>query len=186
MAGSTAINIGNIFTGLFGMGSAQRSQEEAQDFQRKAYYKEIEAKKMQIAAEREAALRNAEIARADADAAREKATFEEQQTRKEAEQFKGTQRAFFGASGVEAGGTPLLVMEETAKEWELEALNIRRRGEIEAERQESFAEGLEKQAEELAKTISHYETILTERSKPRVPEEVEDIIKRRRGIFRLW
>lgn len=76
---------------------------------------------------------NAQIAEQNAALARSQAAVEEARVRKSAEAFKGKQKAAFTASGVDPGtGSPLLVLADTAREAEIEALNVRRRGEIQA------------------------------------------------------
>jgi hypothetical protein len=76
---------------------------------------------------------NANIATQNAALARIDAKAEETRVRKSAEKLKGTQRAAFAASGVELGtGSPLLVLADTAREAEIEALTVRNRGEIKA------------------------------------------------------
>lgn len=52
--------------------------------------------------------------------------------RRQAEKFKGSQRAAYAASGVTFEGSPLLVMQATAANLELEALETERRGQIQA------------------------------------------------------
>jgi len=77
---------------------------------------------------------NAALARRDADIEKQRAEFEEAQHRRRVGRFKGRQQALFAKAGVQLEGSPLLVMEETAAEAELEALAIRRGGEIKASR----------------------------------------------------
>lgn len=64
--------------------------------------------------------------------AREDAAREEGDQRRHNRQVLGRQRALFAKSGVKLEGTPLLVQEETAREGELDALSIRRSGELRA------------------------------------------------------
>lgn len=76
----------------------------------------------------------ARAARAEARSLRESAVFEEGQFRKRAAQLLARQRAIGAASGVDiSSGSPLTMMLDTAREAELEALSIRRSGEIGAE-----------------------------------------------------
>lgn len=73
-------------------------------------------------------------ARAEARSMRESAAFEEAQFRKRAAQLLAKQRAIGAASGVDiSSGSPLTMMLDSAREAELEALSIRRSGEIGAE-----------------------------------------------------
>jgi len=83
---------------------------------------------------------NAAVSERDALAARQKAGFDEAAHRRRTRKFLGKQRALYGKSGVTFEGSPLLVMEETAAEAELDALAIRYGGEIEAGRHLSLAE----------------------------------------------
>lgn len=77
---------------------------------------------------------NAQSAEADARAAKDRAALDEARSRRETRRFVATQRARFGAAGVTFTGTPLLVIEDTVREAELDALTIRFGGETEAAR----------------------------------------------------
>ena len=89
---------------------------------------------------------NASVARANAAAAKEKAAAEEAQTRERYGRVMATQRTLYGASGVDMGGTPLLVMEEQAKQAEIDALTIRYGGNLLSTRNLNEAESLTQQA----------------------------------------
>jgi hypothetical protein len=67
--------------------------------------------------------------------------------------FKSQQVADVAASGLEASGSPLLVMSETAKQIELDKLAIEHGGEAEARRAEDAARLARYQAGELRKGI---------------------------------
>ncbi len=73
---------------------------------------------------------NARVAEREAAATKERSAFEEARSRRRTRSFLSTQRALFGASGVNLAGSPLRVLEETASEGELEALAIRFGGDI--------------------------------------------------------
>jgi len=76
---------------------------------------------------------NARIDDQNAALVREQARTDEATLRRNAESFKGKQRAGFAASGVDIGvGTPLLVIADTARQAEIEAMTVRNRAEIEA------------------------------------------------------
>ena len=75
---------------------------------------------------------NARLAEQQAAAERSKAKLEEARHRRKVEKLKGTQRAMFAKAGVTMEGSPLLVMEETAAEGELDAMLIRAGGEARA------------------------------------------------------
>lgn len=77
---------------------------------------------------------NAAVAMREAAAAKEAAAYEEKQQRRQTEKLLSKQRAAYAKAGVQFTGSPLLVMEETAAEAELDALAIRRGGEIAAGR----------------------------------------------------
>jgi len=75
---------------------------------------------------------NAAVAERDALAAQQSAEYDAEQKRKETEKLLGRQRALYGKAGVTLEGSPLLLMEETASEGELDALMIEREGKIRA------------------------------------------------------
>jgi hypothetical protein len=77
---------------------------------------------------------NEDIARNEAVAVREKAAYDEGRHRQRVRQLLSRQRALFGASGVELAGSPLLALEDTVAQGEMDALAIRHRGETEARR----------------------------------------------------
>lgn len=80
-----------------------------------------------------AAQRNAEIERQNAESARRQAAFEEDKQRFQNERLFGKQKALLAASGVDTtSGSPLGLMEDTAKEAELDALAIRYGGNLRA------------------------------------------------------
>lgn len=87
-------------------------------------------------AESEAAMReyNARLAEREAAEAQEAAAFEERKLRKGGERLKATQRARIAKAGVTFEGSPLDVMAETARELEMDALLIRRGGQLGAQR----------------------------------------------------
>lgn len=78
------------------------------------------------------AARNAEILRTQARTARQQAGAQEEAQRREAQRFLGTQRAAVGQSGVGYGGTVAQLLEDSAVQAELDALNIRYGGELQA------------------------------------------------------
>ena len=71
---------------------------------------------------------NADIIRTEAEAEAERAKIEEARHREKINKFMGTQRAMYGKSGLSMEGSPLLVMEETAAQGELDAMLIRQAG----------------------------------------------------------
>lgn len=77
----------------------------------------------------ETARANSRLAKSDAARAREIARLNEIQFRKKGEALLSTQTALFGKAGVTFEGSPLEVMNTSAEEIELEALNIRMGGE---------------------------------------------------------
>jgi hypothetical protein len=75
---------------------------------------------------------NAEIAGQNAILARQQAKEEERRARIQGRKQLGAARAAIGASGVTAEGSPLDVLEESARNAELDALTIRHAGEVKA------------------------------------------------------
>lgn len=76
---------------------------------------------------------NAKVNEADAIAARQKAGREEEIHREKLSRLMGTQRAIFGAAGVDIGeGTPLSIAVDTMFQGEREAGFIKYGGEVEA------------------------------------------------------
>ena len=75
---------------------------------------------------------NAKVNEADAVAARASAAREEEVHREKLKRLMGTQKAVFGAAGVEMEGSPLLILMNTAAEGEREAEFIKYGGEVEA------------------------------------------------------
>lgn len=86
------------------------------------------------AAARQAGAFNAAMAEHEGQLARANAAFEEQRHRKRTGYLLSAQRAAFASSGVRMEGSPLLVMEESASEAELDAQLIRYGGEVQADK----------------------------------------------------
>lgn len=82
---------------------------------------------------------NASVAEADAAAAKQKAEYDEKMHRERVRRLLSSQRAAYGKSGVDLAGSPLLMLQDTAKEGELDALAIRYGGDVEASRNRSEA-----------------------------------------------
>jgi len=77
---------------------------------------------------------NAQIAERDAQNTRNLAAFDAEQKRKETQSLIGRQKALYGKAGVTMEGSPLLLMEETASEGELDARMIEWSGSNKSER----------------------------------------------------
>jgi len=90
-------------------------------------------------AQRRAANTNADIQEQNAAAARAKSSYDEQRHRESVQKMLSTQRALYGKSGVDMAGSPLLVMEDTAAQGELDALAIRYGGDVASAQQRSAA-----------------------------------------------
>ena len=90
-------------------------------------------------ASRRAANQNADIAMQAAESAKNKAAYDEQMHRDRVQKLLSTQRALYGKSGVEMSGSPLLTMEDTASQGELDALAIRYGGDVAAAQNRSQA-----------------------------------------------
>ncbi|MCD6149205.1 hypothetical protein J7J13_00265 [bacterium] len=71
---------------------------------------------------------NAQVAKRNAKAAKAVAEAEAARKRRETQRLLGRQRAVYGKAGVTFEGSPLLVMEDTAAEGELDELLIKYRG----------------------------------------------------------
>lgn len=78
------------------------------------------------------AQRDAQLLRGQARLARQQAGAEEEAQRRDAARFLGTQRAAVGQSGIGFGGTAGQLLEDSAVQSELDALNIRYGGELQA------------------------------------------------------
>jgi hypothetical protein len=99
----------------------------------------------QARSEEAAARTSARAAEMEAESARESAAFEERQFRRKAQHAIGKQRAITAASGVDPStGSPLLQELDFARQAEIEALNIRRGGELSATGSE-FESALQRQ-----------------------------------------
>jgi hypothetical protein len=118
----------------------------------------------------ELANRNAQIADQNAEAVRFAGTAKEEQSRDEVRQVLARQRALVGASGVTTEGSPLLVMMESARQGELDALRIRYATDIEEQqrllegqqqRSQAFLQGAQGRAAQSAGTLAAGGSILT-------------------------
>lgn len=82
---------------------------------------------------------NAKVAEVNARTAEDKAKYEEQMHRERVRKILGTQRSMYGASGLDTTGSPMLVMEDTKAQGELDALAIRHGGDVAAAQARSEA-----------------------------------------------
>lgn len=99
---------------------------------------------------------NAAVAANQAIAAQQSAAFDEEQHRTKLAKLLSTQKANYGASGVDPNtGTPLQVMADTAAQGELDALAIRYGGAVGAARATSQAE-LDKMQAKSARVAGYY------------------------------
>ena len=89
--------------------------------------------------QRKAASYSADVAEHAARAAQEKAAYDEEMHRERIRKTLSTMRSLYGKSGVDMTGTPLLALEESAAQGEMDALAIRYGGDVEAARQRSEA-----------------------------------------------
>lgn len=87
----------------------------------------------------DAAEYNAKVAENAGIAARQQADYEEKQARQKRDRLLSAQRVATAASGLDLEGSPLALMEDTAVEAELDALNIRRAGSVDEARARSQA-----------------------------------------------
>lgn len=77
---------------------------------------------------------NANVSSQDAQIADMDAEFAAGRFREDTARLLGAQAAATGKNGLAASGSPMLIMAETAADAEIDALNIRRRGAVEAGR----------------------------------------------------
>ncbi len=82
---------------------------------------------------------NAKVAENDAIAVRQASQFEEQRVRERNQRLMASQKAAFGAAGVRAEGSPLMVLQSTAEDAEIDALAVRYSGSIQEARAKSEA-----------------------------------------------
>lgn len=82
---------------------------------------------------------NSDMMNRNATIARQQAAAEEEKHRRLGYMRQGAARAAYGASGVAMEGSPLDILEQSAAQEELDALNIRYRGEIGAQSAEGQA-----------------------------------------------
>ena len=98
---------------------------------------------------------NAKVAKRNAKIAAESARIEAEAKRRETRRLLSHQGALYGKAGATFEGSPLLVMEETAAEGELEALLTEYRGVTRSQAYRSQAEADKMRAEQ-AKTAGWY------------------------------
>jgi hypothetical protein len=104
---------------------------------------------------RKAASQNADIQEQAAANAEAKAKYDEERHRKSVDKLLSAQRALYGKSGLDMSGSPLLVMEDTAAQGELDALAIRYGGSVTAGQQRSAA-NLSRMEGSSAQTSSYF------------------------------
>lgn len=75
---------------------------------------------------------NASVSEGYAAAARDQAAFGEARAREQAQRASGARRAAYGGAGITLEGTPIDVLGDAAADAELDALSLRRRGELES------------------------------------------------------
>ena len=102
-------------------------------------YTSMQAQKKQGESQEQWNQYNAAVAERDAESARQSAQYEADLKRREGEKLLGRQRALFGKAGVTFEGSPLLLMEETASDIEMDALMIERTGKLTSQRYQSEA-----------------------------------------------
>lgn len=127
-----ALGITGIAMGGTGLGLQMKGQYEA-------------GKAAEAQAKSEAAWReyNAQLAEREARETQVAAAYEESKLRKGGERLKARQKVLYAKAGVTPEGSPLEVMEQTAAELEMDALMIRRGGQLGYQRYTAAA-GLER------------------------------------------
>jgi len=128
------LTIGILALGGTGLGLQMKGQHEA-------------GKAAVAQAKSQAALQeyNAKLAEREAVETQEAAAYEESKHRKGGERLKASQRVAYAKAGVTPEGSPLEKMEQTASELEMDALMIRRGGELGYQRYTAEA-GLQRMA----------------------------------------
>lgn len=106
--------------------------------------------------QRKAASYSADVAEQAARAAQEKVAYDETMHREKIRKNLSTMRSLYGRAGVDMTGTPLLALEESAAQGEMDALAIRYGGDVAAARQRSEA-GLLKIQGKAAQTSSYFQ-----------------------------
>ena len=106
--------------------------------------------------QRKAASYSADVAEQAARAARERAAYDEEMHRERIRKTLSTIRSLYGKSGVDMVGTPLLALEETAAQGEMDALAIRYGGDVAAAQKRSEA-ALYKMQGRTAQTSSYFQ-----------------------------
>ena len=106
--------------------------------------------------QRKAASYSADVAEHAARSAQEKAAYDEEMHRERIRKILSTTRSLYGKSGVDMTGTPLLALEESAAQGEMDALAIRYGGDVAAARQRSEAALLRMQGR-AAQTSSYFQ-----------------------------
>ena len=122
--------------------------------------------------------RNAQISEQQAQQAEQEAAFEETVQRSKTQRLRSAQRAALGASGGEVDtGSALLVLEKTATVGEMDALTIRYRGDVAAQRARAQAgsERFEGQVARQAGTVGAGKSVLT--GLTRASEAAKPLIK---------
>lgn len=99
---------------------------------------------------------NAGVLRLKASQIRKQAAYEEQQSLVNARKIVGDMKANYGASGITQEGSPLDMMEESVKNANMDAMNIRYKGEMEARNSEFQAKLAEFQGKS-ARTASYFQ-----------------------------
>lgn len=89
--------------------------------------------------QKKAAEYNAAVQEQQAQAIEDKAKYDEEMHRERVRKILSTQRAMYGKSGIDTTGSPLLVMEDTFKQGEVDALAIRYGGDIQSAQARSAA-----------------------------------------------
>lgn len=105
---------------------------------------------------RRAANQNADAQEQAAISAQKKAAYDETRHREGVAKLLSAQRALYGKSGVSMEGSPLLVMEDTAGQGELDALAIRYGGDVAAARERSAA-NLSRMQGKAAQTAGYFQ-----------------------------
>lgn len=124
---AVALGLTAVGTTISAVSAAKQGRVSADTANLNAQLQNREAQARALMAEREAT-----IAEQEAGASITEAKYAESRQREQGERFKAGQRTAVAGAGLEATGSPLLVMQDTASQLELDALSIRRAGEQQA------------------------------------------------------
>ena len=138
---ATVVGATVVSTGLSVYGSLNQGAVQGDTARLNSQLRAKELRDQAVMSENEALIfeREAMSSEYGADAEREATAWEVAQAARQGETFQAQQRAEIAGSGLEASGSPLIVMSETAKQLELDRLAMTHAGEVRARGMEDEA-----------------------------------------------